>query len=164
MPSRGYCRTPGLTYGDVSYIHSDLPLEIEDMKHYNKYIVDKDVISKINKVQNGEMAEFQYVNFWRAKDTMQGPIQHLPLLVMDPNSVANEDLVTYDVLGYHPVDCIRWLHIKQNPNHKFYFYPEMTTSEVLLFKQFELRRGDVHGRMPVFHTAFADPLCPANPE
>lgn len=58
------------------------------------------------------MAEFQYVNFWRAKEPMQGPIQFLPLLVMDPNSITEDDLVTYDVLGFHHEDCIRWLHVK----------------------------------------------------
>lgn len=99
---------------------------------------------------------------------MKGPIQTLPLAVCDPNTITEEDIVMTDMLnGGIPadLDTIRILMLKYNPAHKWYFYPEMTKDEVLVFKQFEIRHEDGDkSRIPVFHTAFVDPFCPKDAE
>jgi hypothetical protein len=53
--------------------------------------------------------------------------------------------------------------LKHQPAHRWYFYPDMTTDEVVIFKQFEQSYagayvpGKALGNIPVFHTAFEDP-------
>ena len=99
---------------------------------------------------------------------MKMPIQRAPLCVCDPNSVSEEDIVFWDVLnGGIPenLDLLRFMLLKYNPAHKWYFYPEMTKDEVLVFKQFQVRTEDGNRkRIPVFHASFNDPLCPSDAE
>ena len=78
-----------------------------------------------------------YINWWRAIEPMKGPIQSYPLCVCDPNTITEDDIVFVDILnGGIPaeIDTIKWLYLKYNPAHKWYFYPEMTKDEVLVFK------------------------------
>jgi len=49
-------------------------------------------------------------------------------------------------------DCL-----KQNPNRKFYYYPDMTVEKVVLYKQFHRFRNETIIRMLVLRTAFPDP-------
>jgi len=49
--------------------------------------------------------------------------------------------------------------LKENKRHQFYFYPDMSTNEVVMFKQFHQVRNESTTHMPVFHTAFPDPMA-----
>jgi len=45
--------------------------------------------------------------------------------------------------------------LRTNPQkHQWYYYPNMRTDEVLVFKQVHFVKGQEVGRMPVFHTGF----------
>lgn len=108
-----------------------------------------------------EVAGFMVINFWRTV-YMDGPLQHLPLAVCDPNSVAASDLVPSALVGFtlsgKPSNQLALHH---NAAQDWYFYPGMTTGEVLSFKVFEtFKDGRRPGLQTCFHSAFVDPSAP----
>lgn len=56
------------------------------------------------------------------------------------------------------------MQLKRHVEQKWYYYPEMTNDEVLVFKQYECFKGidDVEDAplKTCFHTAFNDPQTP----
>jgi len=60
------------------------------------------------------------------------------------------------------------LSLRFNPAHKWFYYPNMTVDEVLVFKQFECIKGidDLEDATfkTNFHTAVDDPNTPQNCE
>lgn len=111
-----------------------------------------------------DLADYSRValyNMWRA---VSAPPQDVPLAVCDARSVAPEDEVTvaavtveqiageirHDTTGYRFNDAHRW-----------YYFPDMTRDEVLVFKAHDTDPGRAR-RVP--HTAFNDPTCPADVE
>merc|ERR1712241_28391 len=94
------------------------------------------------------------VNFWRPIKPMSTPCRSLPLCFLDSTTLSEDDFVSLDG-GSGGVST----SLKQNPKHKFYYYPDMTVDEVVAFKQFHQVRNESIARMPVFHTAFADPAA-----
>ena len=90
-----------------------------------------------------------------------------PLALCDGRTVEPEDLVTFEI-HYH--DRIGENYFaRPSAYHRFYFFPEMTTDEPLLIKQWDSRgalaqskgaHADASGEGPCtfsFHTAF-DPV------
>jgi len=76
---------------------------------------------------------FAIVNVWRS--IADEPVQTNPLAMCDSQTVAPEDLVTFEV-RYHDRIGENYL-AKHNPHHRFYFYPYMTREEPLLLKQWD---------------------------
>ena len=96
-------------------------------------------------------------NAWRA---VSPPPQDIPLAVCDARSVRPEDEVTIRAVslersGEITHDTTGYRH---NASHRWYYYPDMTRDEVLVFKSHDTDPGRCGG---VPHTAFADPSCPA---
>ena len=59
----------------------------------------------------------------------------------------------------------RQVSVRYNPGQRWFYYPEMTTNEVLAFKIFHCLKADAHPRLRTcFHSAFADPTAPADAE
>lgn len=166
-PALGYVRSPGLDT-PPTLIHSDFPHDHQQFIDTNKYITDDGIREWISKVKSGQLSEYTYINWWRPCDPMKMPIQRAPLCVCDPNSVVEDDVVYWDVLNAgvpEDMDVFRFMLLKYNPAHKWYFYPEMTKDEVLVFKQFQVRTEDGDNkRIPVFHGSFKDPQCPSDAE
>ncbi len=55
--------------------------------------------------------------------------------------------------------------LRRNPGQQWWYYPEMTTDEVLAFKLFDARKSDAEPRLrSCFHTAFAHPDTPEDAE
>ena len=76
---------------------------------------------------------FAIINVWR--NIVEDPVQTDPLALCDGQTVAPKDLVTFEI-HYH--DRIGENYFaKHQPNHQFYFYPEMTREEPLLLKQWD---------------------------
>jgi len=98
--------------------------------------------------------EYMLVNFWRPILPMKKPCRSNPLGFLDSSTVSPDDFVTVDSKSLGVAT-----QLKENPKHKYYFYPDMTTNEVVMFKQFHQVRHESIARMPVFHTAFADPAA-----
>ena len=88
---------------------------------------------------------------------MQDPVLSRPLCFCDPQTTRAEDFVSVQMDGQIPGGQ-RFLGIKYHPRQTWYYYPEMTTDEVLVFKQCHFEKGqETHGRMPVCHTSFVHP-------
>jgi len=94
------------------------------------------------------------INLWRPIKPMNQPLRSLPLCFLDSSTLSENDFVSIDSMSLGISTGL-----KENPNHRFYYYPDMTVDEVVVFKQFHTFRNETVARMPVFHTAFPDPAA-----
>ena len=92
---------------------------------------------------------FVEINIWRP---IRGPVQSTPLAVCDSRSIAQEDLVPTDLK--HEVYMVRF-----SPKHRWFYFPDMETNEVLLIKGFDSME-DGRARFTA-HAAFEDPTAPS---
>lgn len=99
-------------------------------------------------------------NLWRA---LSSPPQDVPLALCDARSFTRDDLIVADAI-FDPVDGSpdwsfeSWV-VAHNPAHRWYFYPDMTAGEAVLFKTSDSDPARA-GCIP--HVAFDDPLAPAD--
>lgn len=103
---------------------------------------------------------FAIINTWR--NIQPEPIEKFPLAVCSAKTVTTEDLITFEI---HYADRIGENYFsKPSSGHRWYYYPAMQQSEMLLFKQWDSagRIGLDESGPPVFclHSAFDDPSSP----
>ena len=98
------------------------------------------------------------VNTWRSVGP--APLQRNPLAVADRRSVPSSSLRA-NLIGRIPsgqprggIDVYSAFH---HTAHQWYYYPEMTPDEVLLFKGFDSAEQPLR---PTLHTSFDDPNTP----
>jgi len=98
--------------------------------------------------------DFALYNLWR-------PIYHAaeqsPLTVVDASTMNLEDIIEYR-LAPTGTESLAALPVF-NPEQRFYYFPDMQTDEVLVFKQQD-SRDDVAKVCP--HTSFIDPTSRAD--
>lgn len=83
------------------------------------------------------------------------PLRSFPLCFVDYNTLSKKDeFVTVDSKSLGVMTGL-----KDNSNHTFYYWPDMTFDEVVVFKQLHVVRDEGKARMPVFHTVFMDPCA-----
>ena len=104
----------------------------------------------------GAYRRWAMYNVWRA---ITPPPQDFPLAVCDARSVSADDEVTVTAIteelqGNIVHDTMSFTH---NPAHRWYYFPDMTLDEVIVFKSGD---SDSSGAVRVAHTAFTDPTCP----
>ena len=98
---------------------------------------------------------FAIVNVWRS---IAGPVLNHPLVLCDATTVAPEDLVSVE---RRAEDRIGELQVAlYNPEHRWYYFPQMQMDEALLFKTFD-SETDGRARFTI-HTSFDDPGAPAD--
>lgn len=97
----------------------------------------------------------QVVNLWRP---IRGPLRDTPLAVCDAASVNANDLVASDLI--YPNRNGETYSVKFNPDHRWFYFPEMTADEALLLKCYD-SATDGRARFAP-HTAFIDPTTPAD--
>jgi len=104
------------------------------------------------------------IDFWRTTN-MQGPLRHMPLALCEPNSVERGDIFPTTMPIGPGGRATDHLALRFNRGQRWYYYPEVTSSEVIAFKLCEFRKDDP-GATPqnVFHTAFNDPSTPSDAE
>lgn len=95
----------------------------------------------------------QIINLWRP---IRGPLRDSPLAVCDAGTVQFDDLVPTDLVYDHRVG--ETYSVRYNPEHRWFYIPEMTVDEVLLLKCFD-SKTDGRARFAP-HTAFVDPTTP----
>jgi hypothetical protein len=95
---------------------------------------------------------YAVINVWRP---IRGPVLDNPLAVCDAQSIARADIIPTEEGVKHEVYLFNF-----SPNHRWYYFSAMTTSEVLLFKCFDSSR-EGPARVTA-HTAFDVP-APATP-
>lgn len=98
-------------------------------------------------------------NLWRA---LSPPPQDVPLALCDARSVASGDLIVADAI-FDPPGAPQWQFeswvVAHNPAHSWYFYPDLTSEEAVLFKTSD---SDPTRARCVPHVAFDDPLALAD--
>jgi len=95
---------------------------------------------------------FVEINIWRP---IKGPVLDAPLAICDARSIAPHDLVGIDRYLRHEVYMMRF-----NPNHRWFYFPQMGADETILIKGFD-SMCDGRARFTA-HAAFADPMTPPN--
>ena len=103
---------------------------------------------------------FESINIWRS--AVPETVRMMPLAVCDMRSVRIDDIVfgdgqnTGNIKQYTKVVDQRLIH---GSHQRWYYFPDMTPEEVLLFRQYDTRQ-EVLNLRTVFHTAVADPNTP----
>lgn len=98
---------------------------------------------------------FAIIQVWRA---INQPIQANPLALADAKSVALDDLVVAERRYPHRVG--QTYRLKYNPDHRWYYFPEMRRDEALVFKVYDSEKDGRARFTP--HTSFVDPASPPN--
>jgi hypothetical protein len=97
----------------------------------------------------------QIINLWRP---LRGPLRDAPLAVCDARTVKFDELVGSDLV--YPNRVGETYSVKFNPEHRWFYVPEMTADEILLLKCFD-SKTDGRARFAP-HSAFVDPTTPAD--
>ena len=157
-PAKGIRRvlTGGLLNGPAKQVHNDYGLIFDEVVERNPFF-DFDKQREIYEETKAD--EYMLVNFWRPIKPMSTPLRSMPLCFLDSSTLGEDDFVTIDNASLGLATAL-----KDNPDHKFYYYPDMTVDEVVVFKQFHKFRNETKARMPVFHTAFPDPAADKDTE
>jgi hypothetical protein len=99
---------------------------------------------------------FAIIQVWRA---INQPIQSNPLALADAKSVALDDFLIAERRYPHRVG--QTYRLKYNPNHRWFYFPEMRRDEAVVFKVYD---SETDGRARFTpHTSFKDPASPVNP-
>jgi hypothetical protein len=96
---------------------------------------------------------FAEYNVWRP---IAGPVRMMPLALVDAASIAPGDLVTADLVYRDRTGEI--YHGLYNPDHRWFYFPEMKRDEAVLIKCYD-SRTDGRARFSL-HSAFDDPTTP----
>ena len=111
----------------------------------------------IDDIDDGTFSRFALFNLWRC---VSPPPQDCPLAVCDARSVSPADEIPVTAvtmvhgIGEVRHDTTSYLY---NPDHRWYYFPDMTAQEVIIFKTHD---SDKSRARRVAHTAFDDPTCP----
>ncbi len=98
---------------------------------------------------------FAEINVWRP---ITGPVRRSPLALLDAQSLGPGDLVKADLVYEDRTG--ETYHVAHNPDHDWFYFPNMGRDEVVLIKGYE---SATDGRARVTpHTAFDDPTTVAD--
>lgn len=125
--------------------------------------VDQTVASGPNRVREHVPAEadellkgrVQVINLWRP---IRGPVRDAPLAMCDGKTVAPGDLVASDLI--YPGRSGEIYSVKYNPEHRWFYFPEMASDEAILLKCYDSATDGRTRFGP--HTAFVDPTTPSD--
>lgn len=98
--------------------------------------------------------DFCIVNVWR--NISDECVQSKPLAMLDPGSVDDEDILTFEMQHAERYD--ESYAMRFNTRHQWYFYPRMERAECIVFKSWDSRKESA--ARCCFHTAFQDLVEP----
>jgi len=125
--------------------------------------VDQTVTSGANRVREhlpDEAEELlkgrvQVINLWRP---IRGPVRDTPLAMLDGTTLKEGDLIASDLI--YPSRRGETYSVKYNPDHRWFYFPDMTPDEAILLKCYDSATDGRTRFGP--HTAFVDPTTPAD--
>lgn len=163
FPGKGVRRGPGAYNVYAAGVHADYPIEsLSTVAETNRGSGFSEHLRRY--LEDDSTKGYMQINFWRPVLPMQHPIDMQPqLCFVEPSSVDEADVVSTTLLGQMAFGQT-FLSLRENPEHTYYYYPNMTVDEVLVFKQCHFTRDQERGRMPVFHTAFSPGPNPEDAE
>jgi hypothetical protein len=94
---------------------------------------------------------FAVIQVWRP---IRRPVESSPLAIADARSLASKDLVATE--RRYPDRVGEIYHITYNPNHQWFYFPNMQRNEALVFKTYD-SANDGRARWSA-HAAFDDPM------
>ncbi len=110
--------------------------------------------------ERDDVEGFLLINLWRPV-YLDGPLRHMPLAVCEPRSVRVEDCVPVSLLDITPTDLpTNQLSLRYQPDQRWYYYPAMTSEEVLAFKNYTFYKDAELRVESCFHVAFEAPDTP----
>ena len=96
---------------------------------------------------------FAVVQVWRP---IGNPVQREPLAIADARSIGTKELIPSSRVYPNRVGEV--YHCTFNPEHRWYYFPNMQRNEAVVFKTFDSSK-DGRARWTA-HTAFDDPTSP----
>jgi hypothetical protein len=96
---------------------------------------------------------FAEINVWRP---IRGPVEESPLAVCDATSMTLQDFVATDLKYRDRTGEV--FSVLYNPNHRWFYFPQMERDEVLLLKCYDSAE-DGRARFTA-HTGVDDPTSP----
>ena len=152
--------------GYAGGVHSDAPLNAElYAKNVRAFASDKAEEWWRRNYERADVAGFVNLDFWRITN-MDAPLRHMPLAVCEPGSLDRSDIVEMTMKGIAPDGRpTHHLSVRYNPEQRWYYYPDMTADELLVFKLGEYWK-DAPDRPPqnCLHSAFAHTDTPPDVE
>jgi len=145
----------GATAAAVPRVHADYTAESAPrrLEQYGKagiYSLLKDRDLTQEEVAALSSGRFMFINVWRG--ITDEPVQRMPLACCDTNSVSDSDRFLYELI--FPDRIGENYSMQFSPNHQWYYYPNQTKDECLVFKTYDKKED---GPRFCFHTAFNDP-------
>lgn len=98
---------------------------------------------------------FSVIQVWRP---VRNPVVSAPLAIADSTSIDAQDLIGTE--RRYPDRVGEIYHLKYNPAHRWYYFPNMQTDEAIVFKCYDSMK-DGRSRWSA-HAAFDDPNSPPN--
>ena len=127
---------------------------------HNDY-TEKSAPRRLRDILGDEEAEkrmqkrFAIIQVWRP---IRGNVFADPLAICDGRSIPREGFILQT--RRYPHRTAETYHISYNPSHVWFYFPEMTRDEALVFKVFDSDTST--GSQFTAHTAFEDPNTPAD--
>ena len=115
----------------------------------------RDILGDDAEAERRLAGRYAFFNLWRP---VVGPVLSVPLAMCDARSVAPQDWVIAELVYTDRVGEI--YNLAWSEGQRWWYFPRMTTDEVLLFKCFDSARDGRSRFTP--HSAFDDPTTPAD--
>lgn len=115
----------------------------------------RDILGDDAEAEQRLAGRYAFFNLWRP---VVGPVLSVPLAMCDARSVAPQDWVIAELVYTDRVGEI--YNLAWSEGQRWWYFPRMTTDEVLLFKCFDSARDGRSRFTP--HSAFDDPTTPAD--
>ncbi len=150
--------TPNPFFGLV--VHNDYGMMADDFQENSAAFGTEEFAQDWReRFESKDVRGFMVINFWRTVHMSQ-PLQHMPLGVLDASTVERNDVISTGLSGFTKSGRItNQSSLRYNKNQRWYYYPRMTTNEVLALNLFEFHKGQdgstVHN---TFHSAFEEPF------
>jgi hypothetical protein len=122
-------------------VHNDYSGDFKQIVETNPAFCNAFFRNRVTSSQVLGAQRWVIVNMWRNIQRQNDPIVDQPLALCDPTSVDfKRDLLVEKIDKYKDLPMLTNFAVyasRFNPSHRWYYYPQMTTSEVLVFKTFD---------------------------
>ena len=140
-------------------VHQDHDISADDYQHNVMAFASAEIAAQWRaRFERDDVEGFVVLDFWRTTG-MAGPLKHMPLALCDATSVDTADIVPTALEGIAPSGAItRHIGLRYNSGQRWFYYPDMTPDELLVFKLFQLVRGqEPQPYRACFHSAVDNP-------